>query len=74
MTDLNNKTEIMQELAKIVDLCLNGQETPKPYGFSIFVFPFNGTRETKTDYVSNAKREDVRTAMKEVLARWEGQL
>jgi hypothetical protein len=69
----DNATEIMQELAKAIDLCLNGQETPKRNGFCIFVFPFDGLEGTNTNYVSNAKREDVRSAMKEVLARWEGQ-
>jgi hypothetical protein len=69
----DNATEIMQELAIAIDLCLNGQETPKRNGFCLFVFPFDGLEGTNTNYVSNAQRGDVRSAMKEVLARWEGQ-
>jgi hypothetical protein len=73
MTNMLDKTEVMQEIAKIVDLCLNGQETPKRNGFCLFIFPFDGLDGTNTNYVSNAKRDDVKSAMKEVLARWDGQ-
>jgi hypothetical protein len=71
----NSATEIMQELAKAIDLCLNGQEDPKRNGFCLFIFPFDGIgASTNANYVSNTKRDDVRSALKEVLARWEGQL
>jgi hypothetical protein len=63
----------MQELARMLELCLNGQETIKQNGFCLFVFPFVGPEEGKTQYISNAGRADACTAMKEVLARWEGE-
>jgi len=70
---MSDTTELMQQLAKAIDLCLNGQETPKRNGFCLFIFPFDGPEGAHTNYVSNTKRDDVKSAMKEVLARWEGQ-
>jgi hypothetical protein len=69
----DNTTEVIQELARAIDLCLNGQEDQKRNGFCLFIFPFDDLEGTNTNYVSNAKRDDVKAAMKEVIARWEGQ-
>jgi hypothetical protein len=70
----NRETKaVMQELAKVIELCLNGQETIKQNGFCLFVFPFVGPEEDKTQYISNASRADACIAITEVLARWEGQ-
>jgi hypothetical protein len=65
-------TEFMQEMAAAVDQALNGTTRPKPTGFVLLVFPFNGPAGARVNYVSNGERRDVLVAMKEVIARWEG--
>lgn len=41
-------------------------------GFVLLVFPFESD-EGRCNYISNARREDVKTLLKEQLARFEGQ-
>jgi hypothetical protein len=61
----------MQVIARHVDNAINGSGEPKRNGFVLLTFPF-GDKIT-ANYVSNAKRADMVAALKEVLARWEGQ-
>ena len=63
----------MQELARQLDMYFNGEDTPKTVGFALFVFPFGAPENARTNYISNAVRSDMIVAMKEVLARFEGQ-
>lgn len=72
MTDMQT-TRLLQDLARGLDQILNGNEDPQPHGFVILVFPFAGELGQRTNYVSNCKREDIVVALKEVVARFEGQ-
>jgi hypothetical protein len=63
---------VMQTMAKTIDGFLNGNTNPKRVGFAILVFPFDGPANARTNYVSNADRNDMIVALKEVVARFEG--
>ena len=72
---------LMQGLAKMVDRKLNGDgandrlsdRSKRENGFVLLVFPFDMTEGARTNYVSNGDRKDVLTALKEIVARFEGQ-
>lgn len=70
MKDTNT---IMQELARQANHTLNGVVRPGENGFVILVFPKSGPEGGRTNYVSNCDRKDIIAAMKEVIARFEGQ-
>ena len=66
----------MNELARMIDeIC---QDTfGRKIGFALLMFEFDDmakgpTGEGRINYLSNASRDDMRTALKELLARWEG--
>ncbi len=65
--------KMLQAIAGGLDSILNGEERPKKNGFVLLVFPFDGPENARTNYVSNAKREDIVVALKEIVARFEGQ-
>jgi len=65
--------DVMQMFAGTLDQVLNGKARPKKNGFVVLVFPFDGPEGTRTNYVSNCERKDIIVAMKEVIARFEGQ-
>ena len=65
--------EFMNKLAESLDMGLNGTDTlsaDKEWGFLVLVFPFG--KQGRANYISNAKREDVISLMKEQIARFEG--
>ena len=72
---------LMQRLAKTLDAKLNGEDArgrlSKPNsrqnGFVLLVFPFGAEEGRRTNYVSNGDRHDILTALKEIVARFEGQ-
>lgn len=68
------KRETLQRVAQEVDRMLNGVAGPKVNGFVILAFPLNKPEGARTNYVSNGKREDVLTALKEIVARFEGRV
>lgn len=70
MTDTKN---MMQSMAAALDDVLNEKGKPKKNGFVLLVFPFDGPEGQRTNYVSNGQRQDVIVALKEVVARFEGQ-
>ena len=70
MSDTN---ELMRAMAASPDEVLNGSSKPKKNGFVLLVFPFEGPEGQRTNYVSNGKREDIIVALKEIVARFEGQ-
>jgi len=70
MSDTN---ELMRAMAASLDEVLNGSSKPKKNGFVLLVFPFEGPEGQRTNYVSNGKREDIIVALKEIVARFEGQ-
>lgn len=65
--------DIMKAIATAIDDGLNGTMRPKPNGFVVLVFPTDGPEGARTNYISNCERQDVIVALKEVLARFEGQ-
>lgn len=70
---MDETTELLQALAGAIDRALNGDERPKANGFALLVFPFDWPEGQRTNYVSNGKREDIVVALKEIVARFEGQ-
>jgi hypothetical protein len=63
----------MNALAHTLDEWFNGPAKGKDrkVGFCLLVFEF-GSDKGRTNYISNADREDVVTLLKEQLARFEG--
>lgn len=64
---------MMRTLAEVLHEALNG---PVPInegktGFVLLVFPFHDHRG-RCNYISNADRSDIKTMLKEQLARFEG--
>ena len=66
--------EKMNRLAQAIDQLFNGDKRGKDreVGFVVIVFPFDN-HEGRTNYISNADRDDVVTMLKHQLARFEGQ-
>lgn len=48
-----------------------GGVLPHGYGFALLIFGTD-TTEGRMNYISNAKREDMLAALKELIARFEG--
>lgn len=65
--------EIMQQIARMTDAVLNGSTRPRQNGFVVLVFPVDAPEGARTNYVSNCNRSDIIVALKEVVARFEGQ-
>ncbi len=63
----------MQAIAGGLDEILNGNRRPRPNGFVLLVFANDGEEGSRTNYVSNCGRGDMIAALKEVVARFEGQ-
>ena len=70
---MSDTAKIMQSMASALDEVLNQKGKPKTNGFVLLVFPFDGPEGQRTNYVSNGKREDIIVALKEMIARFEGQ-
>lgn len=69
MTETEKK---MQSMAKALDAALNGAG-PRKNGFVLLVMPLDVPQGARTNYVSNCDRKDIIVALKEVVARFEGQ-
>jgi hypothetical protein len=64
---------VMNDLAADLDTLFNpGQDAERMVGFVLLAFPLEGC-EGLVNYISNAKRADVVTMLREQLARFEGQ-
>lgn len=68
--------ELMNAIARSIDDVLNGRPQPpkkfeKKWGFVLLCYPF-GEESGRCNYISNSERVDVRTLLKEQLARFEG--
>ena len=61
--------------AAVVPFDTNGDLDVKPrtVGFALLVFPLNEPLGGRVNYISNADRASMVVALKELLARWEGQ-
>lgn len=65
----------MNAMARILDDILNGKGTPrdeKQFGFALMIYPFGHIDRAHINYVGTGERNDVLTALKELVARWEG--
>lgn len=64
---------VMRTLAEVLHEAFNGPVPIKEgtVGFVLLVFPF-GTHQGRCNYISNADRSDIKTMLKEQLARFEG--
>jgi hypothetical protein len=75
-----NYHNIMNGMAKALDEVFNGQAPPPPIiwqrkvGFCLFVFEFGKTDNGRVNYISNAERAEMITAVKEWLGRAEGRV
>ena len=58
--------KVMNELGKVL------ADGLKPYGFALLVFPFGHGEQHRMNYISNASREGMIAALKELLANFEG--
>ncbi len=67
--------EQMNRVAGSLDRVFNGDAKgpDRKVGFALFVFPFGGPDGQRTNYISNSDRRAMIVALKEVLARFEGQ-
>jgi hypothetical protein len=62
----------MQKIARGLDTILNGDGARKT-GFVLLVMPLDAPEGACTNYVSNCNRKDILVALKEIVARFEGQ-
>ncbi|WAJ27586.1 hypothetical protein [Antarcticirhabdus aurantiaca] len=69
MSAPRDTTVILQALAKLID------KHVAPHGFVLLMIAPDGTAEagSSVNYVSNRNRDDIVVAMKEIVARFEGQ-
>jgi hypothetical protein len=70
--NMEDTAAAMQRLARVIDEILNGDEKGT-IGFALLVFPFGGPEGQRTNWVSNGQRKDMLVALKEIIARFEGQ-
>ena len=69
--------KLMEAIAHGLDNMFNPDHTkdkanPKETGFVLLVFPFGDADSGRINYISNGDRHDCVTAMKELVARFEG--
>lgn len=64
----------MNAIAEGLDDVLNGTARPKKIGFALFMFEFDKIEGNRVNYISNAGRADMLTAVREWLARAEGRV
>ena len=75
--NMEDTHDVMQVLGRLLDKMLNGDEhghveDPK-IGFALLVFPFGGPEGARTNWISNGQRKDMLVALREIIARFEGQ-
>jgi len=61
--------EAMNDIALMLDSL-----TPEGYGFTLLMFKMNGKGDGRMNYISNASREDMLAALKELVANFEGRV
>lgn len=71
MDNMTETQELMRALARTLDGLLN--DAQKTTGFVLLTFPFDGPAGQRTNYIANCNRDDVVVALKEIVARFEGQ-
>jgi N-glycosylase/DNA lyase len=67
--------EQMRQVASVIDAVFNPDEEKKTTGFAVLTFPLGiADKDSRMNYMSNAERKDMIAAMKEFIARNEGNL
>jgi predicted component of type VI protein secretion system len=68
--------DLMVQVATRLDRIFNGESSglDRPTGFVLLVFPFDKPEGARTNYVSNAERDSMLVALKEIVARFEGRV
>lgn len=66
--------EKARALGDAINHFLNGPAAPgeRKWGFALFMFPFGGGDDHRSNYLSNADRETMLATLKEFIARAEG--
>jgi len=64
---------VMNDIAKLLEGAFN-PDGGKDYGFTLLVFSMNDGGKGRMNYISNAVRADMLTAMKELIANFEGRV
>lgn len=65
-------TGMMNSLVKMLDGTFNIPGQPKEVGFALLIFKFGEIDRARMNYISNAQREDMLCALKEMVAKMEG--
>lgn len=60
----------MNDIASLLDDALNGDQRPRKTGFVLLMFEFGADK--RMNYISNAERADMLSALKELVANFEG--
>ena len=60
----------MNDIARLLDRALNGGERPRKHGFALLMFEFGDDK--RMNWISNASRDDMLSALKEMVAKFEG--
>jgi len=63
----------MNEIARALDEAFNGKDGPKTVGFALLTYQFGENIEGtgRVNYIGNGERQDVITALRELIGRWE---
>lgn len=66
----------MNAFGAILDELLNGNKKglDREWGWALMVFPFGAGDDHRSNYISNANRDDMISTMKEFIARAEGRM
>lgn len=65
--------ESMNTLANLIDRWFNYEPgKPKQHGFALLVFKFDDAKAGRMNWISNASREDMLSALAEMRAQLEG--
>ncbi|WP_316176223.1 hypothetical protein [Bradyrhizobium sp. SZCCHNRI1073] len=64
---------LMNGLARQLDFMFNKRLAERETGFVLLVFPFGDAASGRVNYISNGERSDIVIALKEIVARFEGQ-
>ena len=72
---MSKPKNILKSIAQGLDEVLNDKlkGDDRKVGFVLLVFPFNSPNMTNVNYISNGNRKNLIIAMKEIIARFEGQ-
>jgi hypothetical protein len=75
MPEENKLALTLEEMAEQMRVAVKAAEAQLPagVGVALLVFDMQGPIGSRANYISNCQRDDMIAAMKEMIARWEGQ-